>query len=177
VTAAREAGEMLSRLVPDIKKTAELVTEISAARREQDIGGDQINQAIQQLDKVTQQNASASEEMSATSEELAAQSEQLQTSIAYFRIDQVPAIPRHPVRTAKPESAGAERVRAAAPRRTIRSVVIPTGPKAASGPRLRPPATRNGAAGNSHDKRETPKGFGLDLTPADDHHDADFVKY
>ena len=87
VKAAREAGEMLGRLVPDIKKTAELVAEISAACREQDIGGDQINQAIQQLDKVTQQNASASEQMSATSEELAAQSEQLQTSIAYFRID------------------------------------------------------------------------------------------
>ena len=61
--------------MPDIKKTAELVAEISAACREQDIGGDQINQAIQQLDKVTQQNASASEEMSATRpEELAAQS-------------------------------------------------------------------------------------------------------
>jgi methyl-accepting chemotaxis protein len=84
---AQEAGEMLTRLVPDIKKTAELVAEISAACREQDIGADQINQAIQQLDKVTQQNASASEQMSATSEELAAQAEQLQSSIAYFRTD------------------------------------------------------------------------------------------
>jgi methyl-accepting chemotaxis protein len=87
VKVAQEAGEMLTRLVPDIQKTAELVSEISAACREQDIGADQINQAIQQLDKVTQQNASASEEMSATSEELAAQAEQLQTSIAYFRTD------------------------------------------------------------------------------------------
>jgi methyl-accepting chemotaxis protein len=87
VKSAREAGEMLGRLVPDIKRTAELVTEISAACREQDIGADQINQAIQQLDKVTQQNASASEQMSATSEELAAQAEQLQSSIAYFRLD------------------------------------------------------------------------------------------
>ena len=78
---------MLARLVPDIKKTADLVTEISASCREQDIGADQINQAIQQLDKVTQQNASASEQMSATSEELAAQTEQLQSSIAYFRLE------------------------------------------------------------------------------------------
>ncbi|MFK4996537.1 hypothetical protein ACI39X_27730, partial [Klebsiella pneumoniae] len=73
---------MLNRLVPDIRKTAELVSEISAACREQDIGASQINQAIQQLDKVTQQNAGASEEMSATSEELAAQAEELQSSIA-----------------------------------------------------------------------------------------------
>jgi methyl-accepting chemotaxis protein len=87
VTVAREAGEMLGRLVPDIKKTAELVEEISAACREQDIGADQVNQAIQQLDKVIQQNAGASEQMSATSEELAAQAEQLQSSIAFFRID------------------------------------------------------------------------------------------
>ncbi|MDQ2078555.1 methyl-accepting chemotaxis protein [Xanthobacteraceae bacterium Astr-EGSB] len=87
VTAAREAGEMLAKLVPDIKKTAELVEEISAACREQDIGAEQVNQAIQQLDKVIQQNAGASEQMSATSEELAAQAEQLQSSIAFFRID------------------------------------------------------------------------------------------
>ena len=78
---------MLTRLVPDIRKTAELVSEISAACREQDIGAAQINEAIQQLDKVTQQNASASEEMSATSEELAAQAEELQASIAFFKVD------------------------------------------------------------------------------------------
>jgi methyl-accepting chemotaxis protein len=93
VQAAQEAGEMLARLVPDIRKTAELVSEITAACREQDIGASQINEAIQQLDKVTQQNASASEEMAATSEELAAQSEELQTSIAFFRVDQTAAKP------------------------------------------------------------------------------------
>ena len=87
VKAAQTAGEMLTTLVPNIRKTAELVSEISAACREQDIGAGQINEALQQLDKVTQQNASASEEMSATSEELAAQAEELQTSISYFRTE------------------------------------------------------------------------------------------
>ncbi|WP_298376565.1 methyl-accepting chemotaxis protein [Azospirillum sp.] len=85
---AQEAGHMLARLVPDIRKTAELVEEISAACREQDIGAEQINQAIQQLDKVTQQNASASEEMAATSEELSALAGRLQDTISYFVIDQ-----------------------------------------------------------------------------------------
>ena len=88
VKVAQEAGAMLSKLVPDIKKTAELVEEITAACREQDVGSAQINQAIQQLDKVGQQNASASEQVSSTSEELASQAEQLQSTIAYFRIDQ-----------------------------------------------------------------------------------------
>ncbi|MGJ7042090.1 methyl-accepting chemotaxis protein [Shinella sp. BE166] len=93
VSVATEAGEMLTRLVPDIRKTAELISEISAACREQDIGASQINEAIQQLDKVTQQNAGASEEMSGTSEELAAQAEELQTSIAFFRVDRASSAP------------------------------------------------------------------------------------
>ena len=87
VKVARDAGAMLSKLVPDIKKTAELVVEITAACREQDVGSAQINQAIQQLDKVGQQNASASEQVSSTSEELASQAEQLQSTISFFRID------------------------------------------------------------------------------------------
>ena len=87
VKSAQEAGAMLVRLVPDIKRTADLVAEISAACREQDVGAGQINQAIQQLDQVTQQNASASEEVSATSEELTAQAEQLQRTISYFNIE------------------------------------------------------------------------------------------
>ncbi len=87
VKVAQEAGTMLGKLVPDIKKTAELVQEITAACREQDVGSAQINQAIQQLDKVGQQNASASEQVSSTSEELASQAEQLQATISFFRID------------------------------------------------------------------------------------------
>jgi methyl-accepting chemotaxis protein len=87
VKVAQDAGSMLAKLVPDIKKTADLVQEITAACREQDVGSAQINQAIQQLDKVGQQNASASEQVSSTSEELASQAEQLQSTIAFFRID------------------------------------------------------------------------------------------
>lgn len=88
VKAAAQAGDMLKKLVPDIQKTAGLVSEISAASNEQNAGAAQINAAIQQLDKVTQQNTSASEEMSSTAEELAAQAEQLQASISYFRLDE-----------------------------------------------------------------------------------------
>lgn len=87
VKAAQSAGEMLSKLVPDIQRTAELVEEISAGSREQNAGAAQINTAIQQLDKVTQQNTSAAEEMSSTAEELASQAESLQAAISYFRIE------------------------------------------------------------------------------------------
>ena len=79
---------MLTKIVPDIRKTAELVQEINAASGEQNSGADQINQALQQLDQVIQQNASASEEMAATAEELAAQAEQLQDAISFFKLDE-----------------------------------------------------------------------------------------
>jgi methyl-accepting chemotaxis protein len=112
VQVATDAGEMLSRLVPDIQKTAELISEISAACREQDIGASQINEAIQQLDKVTQQNAGASEQMSATSEELAAQAEELQASIAFFKVEQSGGGRRAPARTpSKPMSSQAHKAK------------------------------------------------------------------
>ncbi len=117
VSVATEAGEMLNRLVPDIRKTAELVSEISAACREQDIGASQINEAIQQLDKVTQQNAGASEEMSGTSEELAAQAEELQTSIAFFRVDRSTGLPVAVQRRPAPVAARPAAKPAAAPAR------------------------------------------------------------
>lgn len=87
VDVAEKAGELLTKMVPDIQRTAELVQEISAASREQNTGADQINKAIQQLDQVIQQNASASEEMASTAEELASQADLLQGSIAFFRLD------------------------------------------------------------------------------------------
>jgi methyl-accepting chemotaxis protein len=86
VAVAEKAGVMLTAIVPDIKKTAELVQEISAASREQNAGADQINKAIQQLDQVIQQNASASEEMASTSEELSSQAEQLLSTVSFFRL-------------------------------------------------------------------------------------------
>lgn len=87
VEVAEQAGNMLSAMVPDIQRTAELVQEISAACKEQDTGAEQVNQAIMQLDQVIQQNASASEEMASTSEELSSQAEQLQDTIAFFKVD------------------------------------------------------------------------------------------
>ncbi len=87
VQVAEDAGNMLTELVPEIQKTAELVQEISAASNEQNSGVDQINKALAQLDQVIQQNASASEEMASTSEELASQAGQLQETMAFFKVD------------------------------------------------------------------------------------------
>ena len=154
VQVATEAGEMLNRLVPDIRKTAELVSEISAACREQDIGASQINEAIQQLDKVTQQNSGASEEVSATSEELAAQAEELQTSIAFFKVERAnagPAVRPTPVRQATPVAA----------------------PRSAAKPAT--PGRRPAPTSAVHAQQARAKGFALDMSMGGpDENDGDF---
>ena len=87
VQLAESAGTMLDRLVPDIRKTAELVQEVSAASREQNTGIEQSNKALQDLDRVTQQNAAAAEQMAATAGELSNQARQLQTAVGFFKLD------------------------------------------------------------------------------------------
>jgi methyl-accepting chemotaxis protein len=86
VEIAEQAGSLLTKLVPDIQKTSELVQEISAASAEQNAGARQINEALVQLDQVIQQNAQASEELAASSEELTGQAEMLQETISFFDI-------------------------------------------------------------------------------------------
>ncbi|MFP4364663.1 MAG: methyl-accepting chemotaxis protein [Spirochaetia bacterium] len=88
VNTAEEAGIMLEHMVPDIRKTAELVQEISAAANEQNSGVEQINKAILQLDEVVQQNASSSEEMASMAEELSSQADFLMNTVAFFKTTQ-----------------------------------------------------------------------------------------
>jgi len=158
VKAAQSAGEMLSKLVPDIQRTAELVEEISAASREQNAGAAQINTAIQQLDKVTQQNTSAAEEMSATSEELASQAEQLQAAISYFRVDDrhVPRAEARPAPIAQSSSAAKKRTKT-----DLHNAVM------ASAPHMAPRKSSGKSTGG---------GFALDLDDAHDDLDGDFSR-
>lgn len=121
IEVAESAGEMLSRLVPDIRKTADLVQEISASCSEQSSGASQISRAIEQLDKVVQENAASAEEMASTAQEMESQSEQMRSIIGFFKLDdstsgfrEVLPSPRrtsrrngtHPVKSGKPSNNG-----------------------------------------------------------------------
>ena len=88
VAVAEAAGKTIVDMIPEIRRTAELVQEITASSNEQNSGAVQINAAIGQLDQVVQQNASASEESASMAEELASQAEQLRETISYFRFEQ-----------------------------------------------------------------------------------------
>ncbi len=48
---AERSGKLLDELVPSIKKTADLVQEVSSASREQSSGVNQINKAMAQVDQ------------------------------------------------------------------------------------------------------------------------------
>jgi methyl-accepting chemotaxis protein len=86
VQRAAGAGQLLAQLVPDIRKTAELVREIAAASVEQGAGAAQVGKAMQQLDQVIQQNAAASEEMSSGADVLSEQAELLQSAVLFFKL-------------------------------------------------------------------------------------------
>jgi len=90
VELAERAGTLLDQMVPNIRKTSDLVQEITAASEEQSAGVGQINAAVGQMSQTTQQNASSSEELAATAEEMSSQAEQLQQAMAFFKLAHVP---------------------------------------------------------------------------------------
>jgi len=116
VTLAERAGKLLDQMVPSIRKTADLVQEISSASREQNTGLEQINLAVSQLAQTTQVNASASEELSSTSEEMSGQAVQLQEMIQFFRLAGTPSS-KAPA-AAQASSALGKRGKPSAPRRS-----------------------------------------------------------
>ena len=84
---ARETGNILVDIIPDIEQTAILVKQIAASSLEQKISSEEINAGIQQLNKVTQQNAGSSFEMSINSNTISKQAENLKQLISYFKIE------------------------------------------------------------------------------------------
>jgi methyl-accepting chemotaxis protein len=86
VQLAEQAGQMLGSMVPNIKKTSDLVQEITAASEEQSSGLAQINAAISQLSQTTQQNAAGSEQLASTAEEMSSQAEELQQAMSFFKV-------------------------------------------------------------------------------------------
>lgn len=72
----RQAGEVnkeLKQIFQGVEKVVGLVTEISAASKEQAQGIDQINKAVTSMDQVVQQNSASSEQSASASQQLSAQ--------------------------------------------------------------------------------------------------------
>lgn len=86
VSVANEAGEKLKILVPEIKKTTELVKNISVSSKEQNLSIEQVNISVQEVNNVVQHNATQAEELAASSENFSAYAEQLQKIVSQFKL-------------------------------------------------------------------------------------------
>jgi methyl-accepting chemotaxis protein len=91
-----QAGRTMEEVVTSIKRVAHIMTDISAASREQSSGIEQVSLAVSQMDEVTQQNAALVEEAAAAAESLEEQANNLSQAVAIFALDigGQPAAPR-----------------------------------------------------------------------------------
>ena len=83
---ANKTNEAFGEIDEKIKKTSDLISEISISTKEQSEGMAQIAQAMGNIDQVTQQNAATSEEAAAASEELNAQAVSMQDMVATIAV-------------------------------------------------------------------------------------------
>ncbi len=88
MNVAEQASKKLAKLVPDIQKTAELVQEISVSAKEQDIGADEINRSLQQLDMVVSRSATSASELSRSASELSAHADEQREAMSFFKLSQ-----------------------------------------------------------------------------------------
>ncbi len=165
VDVAERAGEMIAGIIPDIRRTAELVQEINAASSEQNSGADQINKALAQLDQVVQQNASSSEEMASMAEELSSQAVSLQETVSFFQVDDLGGRKLLTDKRAVASGGGAQQ----------------TGqnPRSAGGNTKAAPVKATGiTVPESGNGKKKDNGFSLELGNGDrDETDAEFVEY
>ncbi len=86
IKLAEKSSGVLETIVPEINRSARLISEISKASREQAAGAAQINNSIQQLSQIAQSNSAAAEQMSSNSNSLAGLANELTNTIEFFKL-------------------------------------------------------------------------------------------
>ena len=84
------AGTTMTEVVASIQRVTDIMAEITAASHEQEVGIEQINKAINEMDSVTQQNAALVEEAAAATGALEQQASQLAEVVSVFKLDAGP---------------------------------------------------------------------------------------
>ncbi|OQP85071.1 hypothetical protein BTR14_17060 [Rhizobium rhizosphaerae] len=91
VRLVTETGAALQVIESHVVDINEQLNAIATAAKEQSVGLQQVNSAVNQMDQSTQQNAAMVEETTAASAGLAHEAERLRSLIGQFRIDGDPA--------------------------------------------------------------------------------------
>lgn len=79
-----DAGQTMTEVVTQVKHVNDLLTEITAASREQALGISQVSQAVALLDEMTQQNAAMVEESGASAISMGDQAQRLVDAVKVF---------------------------------------------------------------------------------------------
>ena len=87
VETAERSGRLIDELLPSIRRTADLVREVTAASSEQAAGVSHVDRAMSNVDKVAQLNATGAEQLSATAREMANRTAALRELVASVKID------------------------------------------------------------------------------------------
>jgi methyl-accepting chemotaxis protein len=111
-----QAGGTMDDIVARVKAMTDIMTEISAASREQSSGIEQVNQAVVQMDEATQQNAALVEEASAASQAMQDQAAKLAEMVGMFKL--APDTAAHTRRAAPAPAVAAAATKPAAARKT-----------------------------------------------------------
>ncbi len=91
---AAQAGSTMNEVVNSVQRVTDIMSEISAASREQSQGIEEVNQAITQMDETTQQNAALVEEAAAAAKSLQDQASHLEDLVNKFQIEDTRRIPQ-----------------------------------------------------------------------------------
>ena len=116
-----EAGTTMQEIVASVRRVTQIMDEISAAGSEQEVGIEQINTAVAEMDVVTQQNAALVEEAAAASQSMQEQAAQLAAMVSVFQVagNSSPAVAQPVVQAAaKQLAARARTVKQPAPKPT-----------------------------------------------------------
>jgi len=81
-----EAGTTMTEIVSSVRRVTQIMGEISSAGREQELGIEQINTAVAEMDTVTQQNAALVEEAAAASQAMQEQAVKLAEMVSVFQV-------------------------------------------------------------------------------------------
>jgi len=96
-----EAGATMQEIVTSVRSVTQIMGEITAAGREQEIGIEQINTAVAEMDTVTQQNAALVEEAAAASQAMQEQAVALADMVSVFQVADLGRAPAASQRTSQ----------------------------------------------------------------------------
>ena len=82
-----ESDSNLNGILQSVKEVSEVMENIKVASQEQAEGVDQINRAINDMDRITQENSTLVEENATASQNMAEEAENLQNLLNMFRVD------------------------------------------------------------------------------------------